>query len=67
MTVRRPPDPRPVASISFPIWLTLLFLFLRCVGVLTWPWLWVFSPVWVTTGLVLVWAIIVSLVPEDDL
>lgn len=30
--------------------LTLIFIVLRLVGVIHWPWLWVLSPTWIPTA-----------------
>ena len=31
--------------------LTLIFIVLRLIGVIHWPWLWVLSPTWVPTAI----------------
>lgn len=33
--------------------LTVVFITLKLCGVITWPWLWVLSPIWITTAVVL--------------
>lgn len=38
--------------------LTLLFIALKLTGVIAWSWLWVFSPIWLVTALVIVGCII---------
>lgn len=39
-------------KLSLPLWLlTLVFTILKLTGVITWSWLWVFSPVWVPTAI----------------
>lgn len=40
-------------GMSFPHWLTLLFIGLKLTGQISWPWIWVVSPVWIIfiTGL----------------
>ena len=34
--------------------LLVVFILLQLVGVITWSWLWVLSPLWISVGLVLV-------------
>lgn len=34
--------------------LTIVFIVLKLVGVISWDWIWVLSPTWITAGLVLV-------------
>ena len=34
--------------------LLVVFIVLKLVGVITWSWLWVLSPLWISVGLVLV-------------
>ena len=34
--------------------LLVVFIILKLVGVITWSWLWVLSPLWISVGLVLV-------------
>ena len=36
--------------------LTILFIALKLLGVLSWRWLWVLSPIWIS---VLIWVVIV--------
>ena len=40
-------------GMSFPHWLTLLFIGLKLTRQISWPWIWVVSPVWIIfiTGL----------------
>lgn len=46
---------------SFAVLLTLLFIGLKLAGIITWPWIWVLAPFWVSVVLgtialmVLVW------------
>jgi hypothetical protein len=30
--------------------LTLMFIYLKLTGQITWPWVWVLSPIWITIG-----------------
>ena len=32
---------------KFLDWLTLLFIALKLTGQVTWPWIWVLSPIWI--------------------
>jgi len=41
--------------------LTIVFVVLKLVGVITWSWWWVLSPLWISLGLWLVVALIVGL------
>jgi hypothetical protein len=34
--------------------LTIVFVVLKLCGVITWSWWWVFSPIWITWGIVIV-------------
>lgn len=40
-------------GIGFPGLLTVLFIGLKLTGHINWPWLWVLSPIWITTLLVI--------------
>ena len=40
-------------------WLTLIFVTFKLIGVLSWSWWWVLSPLWIPLGLVLLVCIIV--------
>ena len=35
---------------KFLDWLTLMFIGLKLTGFITWPWIWVLSPVWIILG-----------------
>jgi len=39
---------------NFGSWLLLLFVALKLLGVITWPWLWVLAPLWIPVGILLV-------------
>ena len=50
-------------GISFCGLLTIVFIVLKLFGVITWSWVWVLSPIWITLVLVLIgvfFAIIVT-------
>lgn len=40
------------AGIGFCGILTIVFVVLKLIGVISWSWLWVLSPIWITAGLV---------------
>jgi uncharacterized protein (DUF983 family) len=43
-------------------WLTILFVGLKLTGYITWPWVWVLSPLWISVLLVIVLIAIVFLI-----
>ena len=49
-------------GIGFCGLLTIAFIVLKLCGVITWSWLWVLSPLWISTTLVLLIMIIVLIV-----
>lgn len=49
------------SGVSFAGLLFLLFLGLKLGGVITWPWVWVFAPIWIPALIVLV-VILVGLI-----
>lgn len=48
-------------GIGFCGLLTIAFIVLKLCGVITWSWLWVLSPLWISTALVLLIVIIASI------
>lgn len=50
-------------GIGFCDLLTIAFIVLKLCGVITWSWLWVLSPVWISTALVLLIVFIVLILP----
>lgn len=38
-------------GIGFSGLLTIVFIVLKLLGVITWSWLWVLSPIWINIGL----------------
>lgn len=52
------------------IGLTLLFSILKLFNIITWPWIWVFSPIWVTICgvlfIIIVAIVALSIVSNDD-
>ena len=41
-------------GIGFTGLLTIVFIVLKLLGVITWSWVWVLSPLWITLALVLI-------------
>ena len=50
-------------GISFVGVLTIVFIVLKLLGKITWKWIWVFSPFWITAALVII-AIILELITD---
>lgn len=46
-------DNNSSGGIGFVGLLTLLFIALKLLGKIDWPWLWVLSPVWISVGITL--------------
>jgi len=42
--------------------LTITFVVLKCLGHLTWSWWWVFSPLWISFGLGLLFIAIIGII-----
>jgi hypothetical protein len=40
-------------GLSFSSLLAIVFITLKLLGVITWPWLWVLSPIWIPLALTL--------------
>ena len=49
---------RTGSGISFIGLLTIVFVVLKLLGVITWSWVWVLSPIWITLVLILIVAFI---------
>lgn len=47
-----------VSGIGLPWTLTIVFLVLKLCKVISWRWIWVFAPVWITLSIALVAGII---------
>lgn len=41
-------------GIGFTGFLTIAFIILKLCGVISWSWLWVLSPIWISLGLALI-------------
>lgn len=39
---------RKTSNMGFLGWLTLLFIALKLTGFITWTWIWVLSPIWIS-------------------
>jgi len=50
------------SGIGFVGLLTIVFITLKLLGKITWSWLWVLSPIWISTAVVLVVLGIIMLV-----
>lgn len=48
-------------GLGFADALTLLFIALKLTGCITWSWIWVLSPVWITISFVALLAIVIVL------
>lgn len=49
-------------GISFAGLLTIVFIVLKLCGVISWSWLWVLSPIWISWILLLIVLVIVGIV-----
>lgn len=60
-------DNPPPAGIGFLGVLTLIFITLKLTGHITWPWVWVLSPIWLpivlVLGLVLLAMLVLAIFP----
>ena len=45
-------------GIDFTGLLTVAFIFLKLIGIIDWSWLWVLSPLWITTVIAIILLII---------
>jgi membrane protein implicated in regulation of membrane protease activity len=36
-----------IQGVTFPTLLTLIFITLKLIGIITWPWIWVLAPLWI--------------------
>ena len=49
-------------GLGFAEALTILFIALKLCGVISWSWLWVLSPLWISLGIVAAIAIVVVII-----
>ena len=47
-------------GVGFTGLLTIVFIVLKLIGVIDWPWVWVLSPIWISILLVIVILVIVA-------
>ena len=40
-------------NISFPVLLTIVFIVLKLIGIISWSWWWVLSPLWIFAAIAL--------------
>lgn len=50
------------AGIGFTGFLALIFIVLKLIGVINWPWLWVLSPIWIPLVILILPLIILPLI-----
>lgn len=48
-------------GIGFTGLLTIVFIVLKLLGVITWSWWWVLSPIWIAAILIILWVILYSI------
>ena len=48
-------------KIGFPGLLTLIFITLKLTGHITWSWIWVLSPIWISIGIAVIVAAVILL------
>lgn len=51
-------------GIGFSGLLTIVFIVLKLVGVITWSWWWVLSPIWITPAIVMLLALVLVAVEK---
>lgn len=49
-------------GMSFFEVLTVIFVVLKLVGVISWPWLWVLAPIWIPLGIILLISFVIAIV-----
>ena len=49
-------------GIGFSGLLTIVFIVLKLLGVITWSWWWVLSPLWISVALVIVLVAVIALI-----
>ena len=53
----------PAGGVALPGLLTLLFIALKLLGVVSWSWLWVLSPMWISLCLIILVVAVIILAP----
>ena len=56
-----------ISGLGFIEALTILFIAYKLAGLITWSWLWVLSPLWITLSVCAVIAIIALAIDEIDI
>ena len=49
-------------TISLPVFLTIIFVILQIAGVISWPWYFIIAPIWISSGIALIMALIVLVI-----
>lgn len=49
-------------SMSLPTVLTVVFMILKLTGAITWRWIWVLSPIWISVALAVLFMFVIVLV-----
>lgn len=49
-------------GIGFPGALTIAFIVLKLLGKITWSWIWVLSPIWISLGLIITIFLIIVII-----
>lgn len=55
-------DYQTAGGMSLPVVVFIVFLILKLTNVISWSWLWVTSPLWISAGVTIVLLIIMALV-----
>lgn len=55
-------SPKPYYGASLPVVLFVVFLVLKLMGVISWSWWWVTSPIWIVAALFVMIAIIAFII-----
>ena len=55
---------RTSGGIGFCGMLTILFIAFKLLGIITWSWLWVLSPLWISAVLAIAIVVIVAIISE---
>lgn len=53
-------------GIGFTGLLTIVFIVLKLVGVITWSWVWVLSPIWISIALAVVLIVVAAILDAID-
>lgn len=49
-------------GMSFFEVLTVIFVVLKLVGVISWPWLWVLAPIWIPLGIIFLISFVIAII-----